>query len=548
MNGKTMWEIGHALCGPYTEETQKMHDMYPNFIEKWAGRYKSAKFADLDVTRERFGRHATRDRRSLYPLGCTPPRPEESVSQLDPVQIAALDFARGKKGVGFFLEQGLGKSLIVLTEFSFLQAQGVVDRMIIITPNTFKRVVQDEIDKHGFRFDVHIWQSAKKADALAFLSLGYHSKGPPVLIINYDAARMSGVLRALCIWAARGKAYLAIDESIQIKGPKSLQTKAMQILAPTCLYTRLLTGRPQTQGPHDLWGQLRAIGVLPGVNFYAFRGRYCVMGGWQDKEVLAAKNVDELARTMAPVVFQARRRIGCPSCRARITRSAITRCRPSSGVSTTRWSTSSCSRSSKAEHGRGRERERAKLERSCVFIYDESGAVHELVKPLANPRLNLLLQLLHEEVAGKVCVVYRHRAMLPFRRSNLIDRVDPETGEVFLYDCAWIGGGMKPDEVSEQKARFNEDPACRVILLQCDAAKYGHTLLGGPGPDDKCRTMCFFENSYSADTRDQIEDRYIGVDKLASLCCILIFRALIFTGASSRRFREELCIAVCLRI
>ena len=35
---------------------------------------------------------------------------------------------------------------------------------------------------------------------------------------------------------------------------------------------------------------------------------------------------------------------------------------------------------------------------------------------------------------------------------------------------------MKPDETEEQKARFNEDPSCRVILLQCDAVKYGHTL------------------------------------------------------------------------
>ena len=33
------------------------------------------------------------------------------MSQLDPVQIAALDFAQGKQGVGWFLEQGLGKTL-----------------------------------------------------------------------------------------------------------------------------------------------------------------------------------------------------------------------------------------------------------------------------------------------------------------------------------------------------------------------------------------------------------------------------------------------------
>ena len=33
------------------------------------------------------------------------------MSALDPVQVAALDFAMGKQGVGFFLEQGLGKTL-----------------------------------------------------------------------------------------------------------------------------------------------------------------------------------------------------------------------------------------------------------------------------------------------------------------------------------------------------------------------------------------------------------------------------------------------------
>ena len=122
----------------------------------------------------------------------------------------------------------------------------------------------------------------------------------------------------------------------------------------------------------------------------------------------------------------------------------------------------------------------------CGFIYDEDRVVHELVRPEDNPRLNLLLQLLAEEVAGKVCVVYRHRAMLPFLIKALVK-----------WDPAWIKGGMKPEETSEQKARFNADSQCRIILLQCDAAKYGHTYFGGERSADKCRTMIFFENSYS---------------------------------------------------
>jgi SNF2 family DNA or RNA helicase len=431
------------------------------------------------------------------------------VSQLDPVQIEALKFASGKKGVGFFLEQGLGKTLIALTEFSFLESRGEVDRMIVVCPNSFKGGWVDEVEKHGFRFDSHVWRSSKKADAADFLNLGYHPKGPPVLIINYDAARMPGVTRALQIWASRGKAYLAVDESIQIKGPGTAQTKAIHALAPLCAFARLLTGRPQTQGPHDLWGQLRAIGLFPITNFFAFRGRYCVMGGWNDKEVLAAKNTVELAGFMTPAVFQAKKADWLPLLPRKdytirdyqMSAEQLRQYRQmeeqflleiESGVVTVEVAIAKYAKLAQIQ---------------CGFIYDEDRVVHELVTPAKNPRLNLLLQMLHEEIEGKVCIVYRHRAMLPFLRGNLIDRVDPETGEVTLYDCAWIGGGMKPDEVTEQKARFNEDPACRIILLQCDAAKYGHTLLGGPGPDDKCRTMIFFENSYSADTRDQIEDR-----------------------------------------
>ena len=39
------------------------------------------------------------------------------MSPLDPVQLAALKFAKGKPGVGCFLQQGLGKSLTALAEF-----------------------------------------------------------------------------------------------------------------------------------------------------------------------------------------------------------------------------------------------------------------------------------------------------------------------------------------------------------------------------------------------------------------------------------------------
>ena len=48
----------------------------------------------------------------------------------------------------------------------------------------------------------------------------------------------------------------------------------------------------------------------------------------------------------------------------------------------------------------------------------------------------------------------------------------------------------------------------RVILVQIQASKFGHTLLGDQDRmGDACSTMIFYENSYSLDDRSQIEDR-----------------------------------------
>jgi SNF2 family DNA or RNA helicase len=419
------------------------------------------------------------------------------MSELDPVQLAGLDFARGKRGVGWFMEQGLGKSLTALTEYSWYSELGEADRAIIICPNTFKKGWLDEIEKHGFEFDVHIFQSTKRKAAGLFINTRNRNQ-PPVFIVNYEAIRLHTVLVALTLWAQRGKTYLVIDESIQIKGYKTVQTKAVHRLAAVCAFKRILTGRPQTQGPHDLWGQLRAIDLFADRNFFAFRGAFCVMGGWNNKEVVRAKNPEILARMMEPVVFQAKKKDWLPM---------LPRKDPT--IRDYKMSAAQLAQYLSMEEefflmlATGvvtvdvAIAKYIKLAQIMVgFIYDEQGNVHELVAPENNPRLQLLLQLLEEEVEGKCCVVYRHRAILDVLLQTLAE-----------YNCAWIKGGMKPDDVEEQKQRFNGDPHCRIILLQAEAARYGHTLLGGPGPDDLCRSMIFFENSYSADTRDQIEDR-----------------------------------------
>jgi SNF2 family DNA or RNA helicase len=418
------------------------------------------------------------------------------MSELDPVQIAALKFAENKRGVGYFIEMGLGKSLIVLEEFRRAVEAREATRLVVITPNSFKAGFVEEILKHGLAFQPFIYVSGAKANDAWFSTTKYIA--PPVLIINFEAVRIPTVLLRVMAWMRVKPTMLAIDESIQIKTHNSEQTKAALKLALEAKFVRCLSGLPQTQGPHDLYPQLRAIGLFQGVKFWAFRNTFCQMGGWENKQVVGVKEAETLARIMAPVIFQAKKADWLPD----LPRKDFTiRSYEMSGEQA-------------AQYKQMRDEFLLELENDEIvavdvavskyeklsqiqvgFILNEDGNPRVLVEPEKNPRLAVLLDLL-AQIEGKVIIIYRHRYTFEILSEALKHR-----------NPAFIKGQMKPDETTEQKRRFNEDSDCRLMLGQCDAIKYGHTLLGGADPKDHCSTMVFFESSYSLDTRTQDEDR-----------------------------------------
>ena len=412
--------------------------------------------------------------------------------KLDPVQDEALKFADSKRGVGYFLEMGLGKTLLALEEFR--RSRDYVTRLVVVCPNSFKSGWIEEIEKHGFNYDAHVFVSGAKANE-KWLAKRYER--PPVLIINYEAIRSEDVRDAILQWMKVKPTMLVLDESILIKSHSSLQTRAALALAADALIVRCLSGRPQTQGPHDLFPQLRALGLFKGMRFWAFRNTFCAMGGWENKTVVGVKNADQLARIMAPVAFQARKADWLPS----LPRKDFTaRQYEMSGEQRRQY------RQMEEEFLLELENETVAVDVAvtkyeklsqiqCGFILNEEGTPRVLVEPGDNPRLALLVETL-KAVEGKAIVVYRHRHSFEILAEALE-----------AWSPAHIQGGMSPDELTEEKRRFNEVSACRLMLAQCDASKYGHTLLGGEAAEDHCSTMIFFENSYSLDTRTQVEDR-----------------------------------------
>lgn len=410
-------------------------------------------------------------------------------------QVEAMKRSRGKSGFGFFMEQGLGKTSTTYGDFLEHAAEDRVDRMVSIVPNSFKGGWADEVDKFSFPIAPVVYESGDPNRYLRMFKRGFDQR--PNLIVNYEAIRHQSTRDIISAFMRDRRTFVVSDESIKLKDPSSDQTKAALAIAGEGAMQRILSGKPMAQGPHDLWAQMRFIQQLDGFKYYPFKNAFCRMGGFKMKSVLGAQNEEILAERIDPHVFRA-------------TKAEWTDLPPK--VYTTREyqltpEMKAMYKSMEDDFVLWLAQDEFVAVNAAItkyiklaqiqagFIINESGTVTQLVPPSKNPRLNVLESIITDEVVGKVSVVYNHKVVRPM----LYERFAK-------YNPTHISGGMTTEEVEANKRKFNEDPTCRIIFLT-KAAKYGHTLLGGPEPINHCSTQIFYENTYSLDDRSQIEDR-----------------------------------------
>jgi SNF2 family DNA or RNA helicase len=422
-----------------------------------------------------------------------------------PVQIAALSAGSQLPGFAYFMEQGLGKTLTALRDFQDKVDNHGATRLVVICPNSFKGGWADEIVKWGFDFDVHIYEAGSSLNNYWLKRPG---EKPRVLIINYEATRMSGtaknpipskgmdfVERFILGWVC----MIVADESIQISTHDSLQTRGALALAKKFAFRRILSGKPMKQGPHDLWSQMRFIGHLDGYKYYPFRGAFCRMGGFNMKTVMGAQNEDILAERINPVVFRATKAdwTDLPpkvyTIREYRLSAEVAAMYQSMEEDFVLWLNSDEVVTIDAAITKY-----IKLAQiQAGFIYDEDHETRILVPDERNPRLSALEEFVDTELTGKLIVVYNHK---PVKKQ--LHYMLGQFGKV-----AHIHGGMETADIEAEKRKFNDDPDYKFICIT-KSAKYGHTLLGDQtNLDLACSTMAFYENTYSLDDRSQLEDR-----------------------------------------
>lgn len=410
---------------------------------------------------------------------------------------------RPATGWGHFMEMRLGKTPTTLNEIALFIRDHGFTRAVVISPNSYKEDWKAECIKYGLSMEPYVYQAIDH-DRIAKEVLA--KKDGVMLIVNYEALKSSHIEKFVAQFIDQ-KTYFVVDESIKIKNPESLQTKAVHRLSLGAKVVRELTGLPMTQGPHDLFSQLRTLRAIPGKNYYAFRNNFCKMGGYKNKVIKGVKNEEELNRLIGSTAFLAKRkdwmnykdpefynvRLNLDPVQQKhykeIDKEFVTLLEDGTEVTVEQVIT-----------------KMMKLQQiSSGFLYLPEGKAVELMDMRKTPKIIKLLELLEDEIPGKIVVPYHYS-----KSGQVLLEVLTEAG----YNPAAIFGGLQMDkmgkDVVSEKRKFNNDPSCRVMVLQIVAGKYGHDLSGVDGA--RVEHMVFYENTYSLDDRTQIEMRISGGD------------------------------------
>lgn len=185
------------------------------------------------------------------------------------------------KGFGLLFEMGCGKTLTAIAIAGAAYQEGRIDKVLIVAPTSVVAVWPKEFQEYAdFKYTCKTLlgekrQRLKQIDDL----LKFPFKAMKVAVINYESTWRDGIIEKLLEYDAD---LIIADESQRIKTPNAEQSKAMHKLGDKARYKLILSGTPVQTAAIDIWSQYRFLDKsIFGENFFQFRNRYAIMGGYR---------------------------------------------------------------------------------------------------------------------------------------------------------------------------------------------------------------------------------------------------------------------------
>ena len=283
-----------------------------NLLDGLARYYKLP--ADMETKRQRLGKtrreiDAERLAEDPSPLLPYPVKANLYKHQIRGANMAlrafgALDAKTPGGGFGELFEMGCGKTLTTIAVAGALYNLGKIDRVLVVAPTSVCSVWPHDLNQFAtFPWEARVLLGDKKKRLKALNELeNWPFKALRIAVINYESTHRDGIFEAL---AAYKPDLIVCDESQRIKNPSAAQSKALHKLGDAAPFRMILSGTPVQNNAVDLYSQYRFLDpAVYGANFYAFKNRYCIMGGYGQHQIVGYRNMDELVEKEHSVAYR----------------------------------------------------------------------------------------------------------------------------------------------------------------------------------------------------------------------------------------------------
>ena len=283
-----------------------------NLLDGLARYYKLP--ADMETKRQRLGKtrreiDAERLAEDPAPLLPYPVKANLYKHQIRGANMAlrafgALDAKTPGGGFGELFEMGCGKTLTTIAVAGALYNLGKIDRVLVVAPTSVCSVWPHDLNQFAtFPWEARVLLGDKKKRLKALNELeNWPFKALRIAVINYESTHRDGIFEAL---AAYKPDLIVCDESQRIKNPSAAQSKALHKLGDAAPFRMILSGTPVQNNSVDLYSQYRFLDpAVYGANFYAFKNRYCIMGGYGQHQIVGYRNMDELVEKEHSVAYR----------------------------------------------------------------------------------------------------------------------------------------------------------------------------------------------------------------------------------------------------
>lgn len=201
--------------------------------------------------------------------------PELRQHQKEACRFAWTLFEQGQKSFALFMEQGTGKSKVIIELAGHLFNKGEIDTLLIFPPNSGKdQWIDEQVAIHCKikNIETLIWHSSttKKFKQEFFKILGSKNK-LKIFSVNIESLQTDSVnVYIKSIINNSNGLFIVVDESTRIKngsrkpvkGKRSGAKRTNKILdwfSNKDYYKAILTGTPTPKSPFDLWSQFEFL-------------------------------------------------------------------------------------------------------------------------------------------------------------------------------------------------------------------------------------------------------------------------------------------------